>query len=294
MSPELELFLQYVANGIVAGSVYVLVAIGLTLIFGILGVVNFAHGEFYMLGAYAGIVAVSTFGLSIWWALAVVLAVAAVLGVITELVLHRPLRGHDAVNSIISSFGLAVALQNAALLVFGPQPKLLRTDWSNVPVEIGPVFLPMQRAVIPVATAAVVICFHLVLRYTWTGRSLRAMAQHAGLARLCGVGVERVAIVTFIIASVLACVAGMLMSGVFLVHPVVGNMIGLKAFTVVILGGMGNVHGAVAAGLLLGVAEALTAAYLGNGLRDVVGFALVIVVLLLRPQGLFGRSVERS
>lgn len=294
MSPEFELLLQYLANGLVTGSTYVLVAIGLTLIFGILGVVNFAHGEFYMLGAYVGIWFVAQMGVPLLPAVGLVLAAAALLGLVTERILHRPLRGRDATNSIISSFGLAVALQNAALLVFGPQPKLLRTEWSALPVEIGPVFLPAQRALIPVVMLACVIGFHLVLRYTWTGRSLRAMSQHPTAARLCGVGVERVAIVTFMVGAALAGIAGMLMSAVFLVHPAVGNMIALKAFTVVILGGMGNVYGAVAAGLLLGVAESLTSAYLGNELRDVVGFVLVILALLFRPQGLFGRGVERS
>ncbi|MCC7281952.1 MAG: branched-chain amino acid ABC transporter permease [Acetobacteraceae bacterium] len=294
MPPELELLLQYLANGVVTGSTYVLVAVGLTLIFGILGVVNFAHGEFYMLGAYVGIFLAAQLGVPVLPALGLVLLFAAALGVATEAVLHRPLRGRDQTASIISSFGLAVALQNAALLVFGPQPKLLRTDWTNVPIEIGPVFLPMQRALIPVAMVVTVLCFHLVLRYTWTGRSLRAMAQHPILAQLCGVGVGRVAVVTFMVGAMLAGAAGMLMSAVFLVHPAVGNMIVLKAFTVVILGGMGSVDGAVAAGLLLGIAESLTAAYLGNELRDVLGFVLVILALLFRPQGLFGRAVERS
>ncbi len=209
MTVEFELLLQYLANGLVTGSTYVLVSIGLTLIFGILGVVNFAHGEFYMLGAYVGIFLATQLGVPVLPALGLVLAATALLGVAAEMVLHRPLRGRDQTASIISSFGLAVALQNAALLVFGPQPKLLRTEWSSLPVEIGPVFLPAQRAVIPVAMAATVLIFHLVLRYSWTGRSLRAMAQHPRLAQLCGVGVGRVAVVTFMVGAMLAGAAGM-------------------------------------------------------------------------------------
>jgi branched-chain amino acid transport system permease protein len=135
---------------------------------------------------------------------------------------------------------------------------------------------------------------YAVLRYTWTGRSLRAMAQHATVARLCGVKVERVAVVTFMVGAALAGIAGMLMSSIFLVYPIVGNMIALKAFTVVILGGMGNVAGAAAAGLLLGITESLTSGYVGNAMRDIVGFVFVILVLLFRPQGLFGKAVERS
>lgn len=290
----MDLFLQYLANGVVIGSTYVLVAVGLTLIFGILGVVNFAHGEFYMLGAYAGITAVTLFGVPIWLALGFVLVFSAALGFGAEAILHRPMKNRDATSSIISSFGLAVALQNAALLVLGPQPQLLRTNLSNVPVEIGPVFLPLQRLLIPISMVVLITVLYLVLRYTWTGRSLRAMSQHATVARLCGVRVERVAVVTFMVGAALAGVAGLLMSSVFLVHPLVGNMIALKAFTVVILGGMGNVAGAAAAGLLLGVAESFTSAYLANSLRDIIGFVMVIAVLLFRPQGLFGKAVERS
>jgi branched-chain amino acid transport system permease protein len=291
---ELDLFLQYLANGVVIGSTYVLVAVGLTLIFGILGVVNFAHGEFYMLGAYAGITAVTMFGVPLLPALGVVLVFSAALGFGAEAILHKPMKNRDATSSIISSFGLAVALQNAALLTLGPQPQVLRTNLNNIPVEIGPVFLPLQRLLIPIAMVVLIAALYVVLRYTWTGRSLRAMSQHATVARLCGVKVERVAVVTFMVGAALAGVAGLLMSSVFFVHPLVGNMIALKAFTVVILGGMGNVAGAAAAGLLLGIAESFTSAYLANSLRDIIGFVMVIAVLLFRPQGLFGKKVERS
>lgn len=289
-----ELFAQYVANGLVVGSTYVLVSVGLTLIFGILGVVNFAHGEFYMLGAYLGIIAVTQFGVPVLLAIAVVLVLCGLLGIAAEKILHASLRGRDPTNSMISSFGLAVVLQNAALITFGPQPRLLRTEFSNVPVEIGPIFLPLQRLLIPIVMVVLVTALQLVLRYTWTGRSLRAMAQHPTVARLCGVRVERVAVMTFMLGTALAGVAGMLMSSVFLVYPIIGGMIVLKAFTVVILGGMGNIGGAAAAGLLLGVTESLTSAYIANGARDAVGFILVVVALLFRPQGLFGRAVERS
>jgi branched-chain amino acid transport system permease protein len=296
----MDLFLQYLANGIVTGSTYVLVAVGLTLIFGILGVVNFAHGEFYMIGGYAGIVAIAIYHAPILVAVAVVLGTAVVVGFLAEAILNKPLRGRDTVNSIISSFGLAVALQNAALIVMGPQPQRLNLDVSQIPVlsslptDFGPVFLPQQRTLIPLTMVVLIGVLYFVLKYTWTGMSLRAMAQQATVARLCGVRIERVAVVTFMVGAALAGVAGMLMSSVFFVYPIVGNMIALKAFTVVILGGMGNVAGAAVAGLLLGITESLTSAYISNTARDVVGFVVVIAVLLFRPQGLFGKAVERS
>ncbi|EEX16650.1 ABC branched chain amino acid family transporter, inner membrane subunit [Citreicella sp. SE45] len=290
----MDLFLQYLANGIVVGSSYVLVAVGLTLIFGILGIVNFAHGEFYMLGGFAGIGLATVLGLPLIVSLLGVVAFAALLGFLAEQILNRQVKDKDPTNSIVSSFGLAVVLQNAALLLIGPQPMLLRTDLSMVPVEIGPVYLPLQRALIPVAMIVLVGALHLLLRYTWVGMSLRAMAQQPTVARMCGIRVSRVAIVTFMTGAVFAGVAGFLMSSVFMVHPLIGNMIVLKAFTVVILGGMGSVTGAAAAGLMLGIVESMTSAYLGNGLRDIVGFLMVVIVLLAWPQGIFGRKLERS
>jgi branched-chain amino acid transport system permease protein len=296
----MDLFLQYLTNGVVTGSTYVLVAVGLTLIFGILGVVNFAHGEFYMIGGYAGIFAITVLQLPVLPAIVLVLAVAACVGVGAEAILNKPMRNNDATSSIVSSFGLAVALQNAALIVMGPQPQRLNLDASKMPLlsalptEFGPVFLPHQRMLIPLTMVALIGILYTVLRYTWTGRSLRAMAQQPTVARLCGVRVERVALVTFATGAALAGIAGMLMSSVFLVYPIVGNMIALKAFTVVILGGMGNVAGAAIAGLLLGIIESLTSAYVSNSMRDIVGFVIVIVALLFFPNGLFGKAVDRS
>jgi branched-chain amino acid transport system permease protein len=229
-----------------------------------------------------------------------VLAAAAVVGLLAEVILYRPMKNRDATSSIISSFGLAVVFQNAALAVMGSQPQRLDLDVSRIPVlshlptEFGPVFLPQQRTLLPAAMVLLIALLYLVLRYTWTGLSLRAMAQSTTMARLCGVRVERVAVVTFMVGAALAGIAGMLMSSIFFVYPIVGNMIALKAFTVVILGGMGNVAGAALAGLLLGVTESLTSAYISNAARDIVGFVFVILVLLFRPQGLFGRSVDRS
>jgi len=291
---DFDLFLQYVANGVVVGSSYVLVAVGLTLIFGVLGVVNFAHGELYMLGGYAGVVTLSYLRLPFVPAVILSLLFVAALGAVIEFILHRPLKNRDSTSSIISSFGIAVVLQNGALLFFGPQPALLSSPLSSIPIELGPIFLPMQKAIVPLIMLMVVTFLYIFLNFSWAGRSLRAMAQHRDMARLCGVRVQKVAVITFITGAVLAGMAGLMMSTVYMVYPVVGSMIVLKAFTIVILGGMGNIPGAIVGGLLLGIAESLTSAYLTNGLRDIVGFVIVIAVLLLFPKGLFGKSVERS
>ena len=189
---------------------------------------------------------------------------------------------------------MSVLLQNGALLVFGAQPKALKTDLATCLVQIGSVFLTGQRVLIVVVTIAVVTALILVLRFTWTGRALRAMAQHPVVAQISGVNVQKVAVITFAMAAAMAGVAGALMSSVFLVQPTTGAMLVMKAFTVVILGGMGSIGGAVLAGLGLGIIEAMVSGYIGNELRDMIGFFLVITMLLIRPQGLLGRSTERS
>ena len=291
---SLSLFPQLLANGVVNGASYVLVAVGLTLIFGILNIVNFAHGEFYMLGGYAAVMASTLLGLPLVPTLIVVVLCLAAFGMLAERVVFRPLGTQDPSTAIIASFGLSVLLQNGALLVFGAQPMMLKTDLASIPVHIGSVFLTGQRVLIVLVAMGVVTALFLVLRYTWTGRALRAMAQHPVVAQISGVNVRKVAVITFAIAGAMSGVAGALMSSVFLVQPTSGGLLVLKAFTVVILGGMGSVAGAVLAGVGLGVVEAMVSGYIGNGLRDMVGFFLVIAILLVRPQGLLGQSTERS
>jgi branched-chain amino acid transport system permease protein len=290
---DLGFLAQLVANGVVTGGVYVLVALGLTLIFGVLGIVNFAHGEFYMLGGYLGLFAATALKLDFFAALALAMIAVALVGVVAERLVFRPLRRRDPTGTIISSFGLAVVMQNVALLLFGAEPQMIRTAFGRAPVNVGEVFLTVQRALIPAFALAVVVVLHLVLRHTWAGRALRAAAQNPTVASLAGIDVERVAVGTFAVGTALAAAAGVLMGAVFLMQPGIGSMIALKGFTVVILGGMGNFYGAVAAGFLLGVAESLTAGYLTNEFKDIIAFLLVIAVLLVRPAGLFGRSLVK-
>jgi branched-chain amino acid transport system permease protein len=290
----LEYLAQLVANGIVTGGVYGLVALGLSLIFGVLGVINFAHGEFYMLGAYVGLLLAVRLRLPFFAALPLAMAGVAIGGVVAERLVFRRLRRAAPVNSIISSFGLAVALQTAALHVFGPQPAIIRTAFGARPIAFLGVHLTLQRLLIPLIAAGLVLAFHLLVRNTWMGLSLRAVSQNPGAASLMGVDVNRVAAATFAIGTGLAAAAGVLMGSVFLMQPTMGSMVVLKSFTVVILGGMGNVYGAVGAGLLLGITESLTAGFLTNDFKDIVAFLMVVLVLLVRPSGLFGRRAERD
>jgi branched-chain amino acid transport system permease protein len=289
-----EYFLQLAANGVVTGGVYALVALGLTLIFGVLGIINFAHGEFYMLGAYVGLVLVLRLGVPFVLALPLAMVAMALGGIVTERLVFRRLRRTHPTQSIVSSFGLAIALQTAALHVFGPQPAVIRTSFGSTPIAFAGVRLTLQRLLIPLVAAALVLLFHLLVRRTWMGLSLRAASQNPATAALMGIDINAVAAATFAIGTALAAGAGVLIGSVLLMQPTMGSMVVLKSFTVVILGGLGNVYGAVGAGLLLGVTESLTAGFLTNDFKDILAFLVVVLVLLLRPTGLFGRHVERE
>jgi branched-chain amino acid transport system permease protein len=295
MPLSLDLLPQFIAGGVVQGSAYVLVAVGLTLVFGVLGTANFAHGEFYMLGGFGAALAARTLGLGLIGAAAASFAGLAVIGALLEVGVFRHAMARSGPPGVmVASFGLAVALQNTALLAFGPQPVLLRSPLAGIAIALGPVVLTAQRVLVPVVALTMMTALWLLLRFSWAGRALRAAAQNGLAARICGVDPRRVALLTFAIAAAFAGAAGAMMASIYTVDPQTGATVTLKAFVVVILGGMGSIAGAAVAGLGLGVAESLVSAYLGNGLRDIFGFALVVLVLLLRPQGLFGRSAERS
>ena len=290
----MALFEQLFINGLVTGGVYVLVAVGLTIIFGVLGVVNFAHGEFYMLGGYFALLGAASLGLPFFVALGGAMLGGAVLGIVCERLVFRPGPAQIRSDTIISSFGLAVVLQNAALLLFGPQPQLIRTPTSRVVVQVFEAYVSLQRLIVPAAAAVLVAGLHVLLHYTWMGRTLRAVAQQPTVASIVGVDVRRAAMIAFALGGALAAGAGALMGSIFLMQPSIGGSISLKAFTAVILGGMGNVYGSIGAGLILGMAESFTAGFLGNQWKDIVAFVLVVLVLLLRPSGLFSRAAVRA
>ncbi|QKC82098.1 branched-chain amino acid ABC transporter permease [Mesorhizobium sp. NZP2077] len=288
------LFQQFLANGVVVGSSYVLVALGLTLIFGILKIVNFAHGEFYMLGGYVAVVGTQVLGIGPLPSIVLVIVVMVMLGWFIERAIFVPIAKKDPTNVIIASFGLSILLQNIVLKIAGPEPMLARSGLPRGAIQIGNIFLTSERLAIVALAAVTVTALLVVLKYTWIGLSLRAMSEKATVARICGINVRRVGVVTFAIGAALAGLAGALMATVFTVQPNAGSLIVMKAFVIVVLAGMGSIEGAIIAGLALGIVESLVTGYLGNGLRDIVGFIFVMGVLTIRPQGLFGIQTDRS
>jgi branched-chain amino acid transport system permease protein len=274
-------------NGIVVGGVYVLIAVGLTMVFGILNVVNFAHGDLYMVGAYLALFLVTIFKLPIWLSILAAVGVAALFGFVIERAIFRPIRFAPPHNAIIASMGLSYLLADGARIAFTPAPKMMPAAVEGV-LEIGGLFVSHQRILILVVATVLITGLTLFVRYSWIGMAMRGVSQDKTASRLMGINLNRIAGVTMAISSGLAAAAGGLIGPLFVVEPSMGARLALKAFCVVVLGGVGNVSGAIGAGLLLGVAEAMTAGYVATGLKDLVAFVLLILALIVKPTGLFG------
>lgn len=285
-----ELVVQQVINGLSIGAIYALVAVGLTLIFGIMDVINFAHGEFVMLGAYAGfwLLVLTDLPYPVVLVLAIVVVGVAAVGI--ERVVFRPLYGRTLLATVMVAFGLLLFLQNAALLAWGGIPKGIPDPFGNATVRVAGFYISHLRLFAMGLAAVLFGGMWLVLMRTKIGKALRATAQNPEAAVIRGIDTDRVYMATFAISGALAAAAGVVYGTLFEISPTMGLLPLLKAFAAIIIGGLGSVTGALLGGLLIGVVEALGAGLLpgGSGYRDAFAFVLLIVVLLVRPQGLLG------
>jgi branched-chain amino acid transport system permease protein len=286
----LDALLQHLVNGLVLGGTYALLGIGLTLIFGLMNLVNFAHGEFYTLGAYLTFATLALSGLNFFAAVAAAIVLGALAGALCERLLLAPLRGQSIDTTMLVMIGLWIALQNGELLVWGGVAKSIPHPFPTAPLTLGPVSIAPLLVFVVVSALALIAAAWLLIQRTRLGRAMRATFQDRETAALMGVKIDRIHTVTFAFGSALAAAAGALLGPVFLAYPSMGDLASLKAFSVVILGGLGNLPGATLGGLILGVAEELGAGYVSSGYRDAVGFVIIILVLLLRPSGLFARA----
>jgi branched-chain amino acid transport system permease protein len=286
----LDQFLQHLLNGLLLGATYSLLGIGLTLVFGLMNVVNFAHGEFYTLGAYAAFAALTAVSVNFFLAIPLAIAVGALAGAVCERGLLRPLRGQSIDTVMLVMIGVWIAMQNAELLGWGGVAKSVPTPFPTQPLVLGPLSVAPLRIFVFMVSGALILGAHLLLARTKLGRAMRATFQDRETAALMGVSIERIHTITFAFGAGLAAAAGALLGPVFLLYPSMGDLASLKAFSVVILGGLGNFAGAALGGLVLGVAEELGAGYISSGYRDAVGFVIIILVLLFRPSGLFARQ----
>ncbi|MGQ9369582.1 branched-chain amino acid ABC transporter permease [Azospirillum sp. ST 5-10] len=290
----MDLFLQFLTNGLVMGVFYALSALGLTLIFGLMRVVNFAHGEFYMLGGVAGWFFTTHLGLDFFTGLVVVATVMAGFGWLVDRVLIERVRGQGEEPGILLTIGLSIFLVNVVLLVVGPAPMKVAGAIAEGPVFLGPVVATKLRLLDVGVGIALIVAAHLIIQKTRLGQAMRATFQDPMAASLAGIRTGHVYAATFALGCTLAALSGMLLASIYSAQASVGGLISLKSFVVVILGGMGSFAGAIAGGLLLGIAEAMWGGYVATGMVDVIGFILVILILLFRPQGLFSIRAERA
>jgi branched-chain amino acid transport system permease protein len=295
-------FIQQVINGLSLGSIYALIALGYTMVYGILKLINFAHGEVFMVGAYAGYYSATSFGIEAYEArgeafplylailvLAIAMAAAAVLGMTVEFFAYRPVRSAQRLTPLITAIGVSLFLQNAAMLVFSPNPRRYPAILREVRFEVGGVILTNIKLTIFVVALALMLGLHLLVQKTWTGRAMRALSVNLDAAKLMGVDTNRTISATFAIGSGLAAAGGILFGlDQIIINPLMGVLTGLKAFVAAVLGGIGNIPGAVLGGLLIGLAEQLTAGYISPDYRDAITFVILILILLLKPEGLLG------
>lgn len=284
----IDIFLQQVSNGIVNGAGYVLIAVGLSLVFGVLRIVNFAHGEFYMLGAFITFYVMALLNVPYLVAVLLSTVIVACIGILANQLLFRPLRGEHEFSVLMVSLALGLILANGGEVVFGADPKFVPTPYSDMIVELGEVFLTVQRIIVVAAAIALVGLIYLFIRFTTLGKMMQATAQNRDGAALSGVNIDRIYASTFAIACGLAAASGALLGPTAAIFPTIGEWAVIKGFIVVVLGGLGSMPGAVVGGLVLGVVEALGANYFAIAFKDAIGYAIIVVVLLWRPNGLFG------
>jgi branched-chain amino acid transport system permease protein len=292
--------LQQILNGLSLGSIYALIALGYTMVYGILKLINFAHGEVFMIGAYAGYFAALGLGVQdhggtgfpLYLAVLVLvfaMGAAALLGVTIEFLAYRPVRSAPRLTPLITAIGVSLFLQNAAMLAFSPNPRPYPPILREVRFELGGVIVTNVKLTIFVVALALMVGLNWFIQRTWTGKAMRAVSTNIDAARLMGVDTDRIIRATFAVGSALAAAGGILFGlDQITINPLMGVLTGLKAFVAAVLGGIGNIRGAVLGGLLIGLAEQLTAGYWSPDYRDAITFVILIIILLLRPEGLLG------
>lgn len=289
---DMSLLSQLLVNGICVGLGYGLAAVGLALLFGILEQVNFAHGEIYTVGAFALWCVGDRAGVPYWLALPLVVVLMAGLGLLLAKVAFLPTLDRPFEAVILATFAISIILQNLVRLVFGATPQHITSPLEGVAFDVGGILIFGQRffaAIVAIAALAGLIAF---LRRTETGRAMRAMAQNKDACFMVGIDIRRVTCISAAIGAALCGLAAAAIAPLFDLYPNMGTDVTFKSFAVIIIGGMGNVAGAMVAGLMLGVAESFAGGLMGAAYRDGIGFTLMILMLLLRPQGIFGKSVR--
>ncbi len=290
-------FLSYLINGISLGSIYAIIALGYTMVYGIARMLNFAHGDIIMVGGFAIFTIVSTMGLPPLLGILVAVAVCTVLGVTIERVAYRPLRGASSLAVLITAIGVSYLLQNVALLIFGSNARQFTSvvTLPNLKLADGALTISSVTIVTIVSCILIMIGLTSFINKTKVGQAMLAVSEDNGAATLMGIDVNRTIAITFAIGSALAAVAGALLCSTYpSLTPYTGSMPGIKAFVAAVFGGIGSIPGALIGGVLLGVIENLSKAYISSQLSDTIVFSVLILVLLIRPTGILGRKINEK
>ena len=293
----MTLFLSYLINGISLGSVYAIIALGYTMVYGIAKMLNFAHGDVIMIGAYISFCATQYMGMPAIVSVVMAMAVCTVLGIVIERLAYKPLRQAASLAVLITAIGVSYFLQNMALLIWGSNPKNFTSVFNigSISLFSGKLLISSETILTVLANIVIMIALTLFTGKTKIGKAMRAVSEDKGAAELMGINVNATISMTFAIGSALAAIAGVLLCSAYpTLQPTTGSMPGIKAFTAAVFGGIGSIPGAMIGGLLLGVIEILGKAYVSTELGDALVFAVLIVVLLVKPTGLLGKQVHEK
>ncbi|MDR0928895.1 MAG: branched-chain amino acid ABC transporter permease [Oscillospiraceae bacterium] len=293
----MTLFLSYLINGISLGSVYAIIALGYTMVYGIAKMLNFAHGDVIMIGAYVSFSATLYMGLPVFVSVIAAVVVCTVLGMTIERTAYKPLRQAPSLAVLITAIGVSYFLQNLALLIWGSKPKNFTSvlNFGSLSLLDGKLLISSETIAMVVANIVIMIALTLFTGKTKIGKAMRAVSEDKGAAELMGINVNVTISITFAIGSALAAIAGVLLCSAYpTLQPTTGSMPGIKAFTAAVFGGIGSIPGAMLGGVLLGVIEILGKAYVSTELGDAFVFAVLIVVLLFKPTGLLGKKVHEK
>jgi len=273
------------------GSTYAIVALGLTMVFGILHVPNFAHGQMYMLGAYVCFFLITIFGFAYWPALALSAIVLALAGVALEILVFKPVRNTGGITPFIAALGALIILENSVVVLWGPEGHRIPNPYPGIIDAFG-ITMSTQRLLVIGVAIVLIILLQIFIKRTTLGSSIEAVAQNKEGATLVGINVNRVSALTFAISSGLAAIAACLVAPIFMISPSMGSLVGMKAFVIVILGGLGSIPGAIFGGLILGLIEAIGGGYFSAAYKDVFGFGSLVLILTIKPTGLFGKEIK--
>lgn len=289
-------FISYLVNGISLGSIYALIALGYTMVYGIAKMLNFAHGDIIMVGGFTVFTAMSTEWCPIWLSVVIGIIVCTLLGVIVEKVAYKPLRNASPLAVLITAIGVSYLLQNVALIIFGSASQSFTSVVKNVaPVTIGGVTISMETIISIVVSVIIMICLTFFINKTKAGKAMLAVSEDKGAAQLMGINVNSTISLTFAIGSALAGVASVLLCSSYpQISPYTGSMPGIKAFVAAVFGGIGSIPGAMIGGILLGVIENLSKAYISSQLSDAIVFLVLIVVLIVKPTGIMGKKINEK